>query len=480
VSGTGKGAQSPNFLFDIVSGHTYRVEAWVWVVSGVALVRRNNARINFNITSTTTGQWEKLTTDVVAGSSGIERVRLETSGGGGEYYVDEIKITDLGFSAETIGDFEDITKFTVSGSGATLTEDTTNFKQGTKGMKLSSTNNTSAYATLLKGFELTSVSSFSFWLYIDNVSKMFQNTVSLVSIYTGASDYFIYSIVGSEMRTGWNRIVFSKQDCTVGGGSPSWNLPCYKMLLRALALTGQTVGLTFDDFRITRHERPKVVISFDDANETDYTEAFPYMQTKGLKGTCFIPPVKFGSSGQLTLAQAQEMYAAGWDMGNHSYSHVDLTTLSDAEVKVEIQDCANYLINNNMPRAAWMLAWPFSAFDDTTVESVRSAGIVLARTGNNDINPHEIQEKLKMFRGSVSNTMSISDLTGYIDKLLIRGGVLIYNFHDIKNPASATTDVLPATFQGVIDYLAFKKNQGLLDVVTISEWYNGLDGRRKS
>lgn len=479
VDGTGEGATSDNL--DIVSGKTYRVTAWVFVVSGVAYIRRNSARIDFNLTSTTTGAWEKLTVDVVAGSTGTEKVRLESSGGGAEYYVDDISVVDLGFVSEDIGNFEDITGWTVTGTGASISADTTNKKVGSQALKITSVNAVSAYAISPSGkyYDFSSTNLFSCWLYIDDVSKLYQSGFTLFLIYTGSTDYFSYSVTGSNLRTGWNRIVFKRSDCAVGNGNPSWVSPVTQIRIRTLSLSGQTVNMTVDDFRIGRYERPKVIVTFDDGNATDYTEAFAYMQPLGLKGVCYVPGENVGATNQITLSQMQEMYSAGWDMGNHSYTHVDLTTLTEEEVKEEIRLDAEYLINNGMPRAAYMLAWPFSALNDTVMEWVRQAGIVVARTGANGINSHERQEKLKLYRGSVSSTMTVGDLTAYVDTVVERGGLLIYNFHDIRT-VEATTDVTQATFRAVMDYLKVKVNQGVLDVVTISEWYDGLAGKRTS
>jgi hypothetical protein len=174
----------------------------------------------------------------------------------------------------------------------------------------------------------------------------------------------------------------------------------------------------------------------------------------------------------------QEMYAAGWDMGNHSYSHVDLTTLTQAEAQSELEQDIQYLVSNGMPRGARYLGWPYSEFNDATIAAAQDAGIIAARTGNAGVSPHDLPNKLVLRRRAGANTLSIANMTAYIDEVIERGGVLIFNFHDIVNPADDTTDVLPATFQGVIDYLKIKQDYGYLDVVTFSEWYEGLTSRK--
>lgn len=102
LAGSNRGAMGPTL--NVVSGHTYRVSCWVYTVAGStgkARIRRNSAKIDFTITGTTTGAWEHLTVDVVAGSSGSEAMRLESSGAG-TFYFDDASIIDLADSDNTI------------------------------------------------------------------------------------------------------------------------------------------------------------------------------------------------------------------------------------------------------------------------------------------------------------------------------------------------------------------------------------------
>jgi hypothetical protein len=102
VDASNKGAIG--LTFNAVSGHTYRVSCYVWTVvgsTGKARIRRNSAKVDYTLTGTTTGQWELLTADVVAGSSGTDTMRLEMSGAG-EAYFDDASIIDLADTANTI------------------------------------------------------------------------------------------------------------------------------------------------------------------------------------------------------------------------------------------------------------------------------------------------------------------------------------------------------------------------------------------
>lgn len=50
-----------------------------------------------------------------------------------------------------------------------------------------------------------------------------------------------------------------------------------------------------------------VVVAFDDANESDFTQAYPLLKARGLKGTSFICTSFIGQSGSLTWAEIDQM-----------------------------------------------------------------------------------------------------------------------------------------------------------------------------
>ena len=67
--------------------------------------------------------------------------------------------------------------------------------------------------------------------------------------------------------------------------------------------------------------RPKIVIAFDDAFKSQYTEAFRYMSRFGLVGTIAVNPSLIGTANYCSWAQLQAMYAAGWHICGHTPSH---------------------------------------------------------------------------------------------------------------------------------------------------------------
>jgi peptidoglycan/xylan/chitin deacetylase (PgdA/CDA1 family) len=67
--------------------------------------------------------------------------------------------------------------------------------------------------------------------------------------------------------------------------------------------------------------RPRVVLSFDDNTASDYTVAYPALKAAGMRATLYTNGSHVGQANYVSLAQLQQMYADGWDVGNHTWDH---------------------------------------------------------------------------------------------------------------------------------------------------------------
>lgn len=122
-------------------------------------------------------------------------------------------------------------------------------------------------------------------------------------------------------------------------------------------------------------EKP-VIISFDDNDITVYTAAFPIMKEFGFVGTNYLVGNRLGSDGFMSIDQIKETIAAGWEVGSHSMTHVDLT--QSAELDWELtQSKAN--LENKLGVKVDTFAYPFGVFSAEIIERV--SGIYSAGMG---------------------------------------------------------------------------------------------------
>ncbi len=145
-----------------------------------------------------------------------------------------------------------------------------------------------------------------------------------------------------------------------------------------LVWTGEGASGTvwFDDLHVVpRPERGKVMIQFDDAHVTDYTEALPILEEYGYPAVSFVTTryVDGGDVGgdpRLSTEQVRELHDAGWCIANHTVSHPELPSLSRDEQAAEIRGGQQWLRERGLDDGADYFAYPFGAYDETTLEIV--------------------------------------------------------------------------------------------------------------
>jgi peptidoglycan/xylan/chitin deacetylase (PgdA/CDA1 family) len=120
-----------------------------------------------------------------------------------------------------------------------------------------------------------------------------------------------------------------------------------------------------------------VILTFDDANEDIYATAFPIMKSYGFTGVLYLPYYYVGTPGYLTVAQIQEMLAAGWEAGSHSLHHPDLAVLDPPQLRAEIVDSRTKL-QELLGTPILTFAYPFGDVDSAAVDYVRFAGYIAA------------------------------------------------------------------------------------------------------
>ncbi|WP_445996542.1 cell wall-binding repeat-containing protein [Okibacterium fritillariae] len=124
---------------------------------------------------------------------------------------------------------------------------------------------------------------------------------------------------------------------------------------------------------------PQTVVSltFDDTN-ADQMAALPILDAAGIKATFYAITGYIGAPGYLTLPQLQGIGASGHEIGGHSVTHPDFTTITAAEATREA-------CNSRATLADWgfanvrSFAYPFAAVDAAAEKAVADCGYNSAR-----------------------------------------------------------------------------------------------------
>jgi peptidoglycan/xylan/chitin deacetylase (PgdA/CDA1 family) len=212
-------------------------------------------------------------------------------------------------------------------------------------------------------------------------------------------------------------------------------------------------GASFSGFLCKSSVVPNgsVMVVLDDANETDYTAAYAYMQPLGLVGSSFIISGLVGTPGNLSVAEMQTMYASGWNFGNHTTSGTDLTTLSEADQEAAIGGCITALNGWGFTTASTILSYPDGNSNADTVTAIAATGIRAAITNSLTYIPAGLTlpttDTLSIYNHTIDEVKAAMDTAIATNKHNFK-----LQFHKLVASDPAGAEVLISTFQTLIDY----------------------------
>ncbi len=213
-----------------------------------------------------------------------------------------------------------------------------------------------------------------------------------------------------------------------------------------------------------------VTLRFDDGWLSQYQNALPKLSNSGLKGTFYIVTRQLsdnGFPGYMSQSQIRNIYNAGHEIGSHTRTHSDLTSLSFSAQQSEISGSRSDLLSWDVgPIKAF--SYPFGAYNSTTMSLVQDAGYSSA-AATIDGEVHPTSDPYQLERRGVTSSVTAAEAKQWIDNAIANKRWLILSFHavDYSGTLYSTT---PEVFNEIIDYLKSKN----VPVVTTSEGIQSL------
>lgn len=154
-----------------------------------------------------------------------------------------------------------------------------------------------------------------------------------------------------------------------------------------------------------------IVLTFDDGSETTYTTALPIMQRYHFTGVSYIISNYVGVTSYMDADQIRALYAAGWEIGSHSLSHVDLTIRPDRQEKEIIQSRRRLEALLGVPVMSF--AYPFGASDESSLGYVHLSGYIAAMgLGNESL--QETKNLFYLYRQAVRGTDDLQTFASHL------------------------------------------------------------------
>lgn len=117
------------------------------------------------------------------------------------------------------------------------------------------------------------------------------------------------------------------------------------------------------------------LLTVDDGNLDNYTTAFPITQKYGFTGVLYLVGNYVGAEEFMNTDQILEMYNAGWEVGSHSMSHLDLTKLDEEKLRSEIIGSREFL-EQKLGIPILTFAYPFGFKNESALDYVKFAGYI--------------------------------------------------------------------------------------------------------
>ncbi len=220
--------------------------------------------------------------------------------------------------------------------------------------------------------------------------------------------------------------------------------------------------------------KPKVLFTFDDGWASTHDIVFPILATAGFKATSYIVSGSVGNAGIMTKANISELYNAGWTIGNHTATHPDFTTMTEAQIEANIRTCQEWLISNGYSKTAKHFAIPNGTYNADVITAMTNVGLITARSSNVTMFYADVYPSLYLPAEIFHNTVTLATAQGWVDTAISKGQTLILMLHQISASAPTTDEWKTTDFQALVSYIKDRK----VDVVTMDEWYRGLTDPR--
>lgn len=187
---------------------------------------------------------------------------------------------------------------------------------------------------------------------------------------------------------------------------------------------------------------PIVSISFDDGWETAYSVALPIMQRNGIRSTQFVLGDEFSNIAYLSEAQVKDMQKQGHEVGSHSMTHPDLTSLDDEDLAHEVNK-SKEVLHKRLNTPIIDFASPLGAQNEKTIDAIkkqyrsqRNTASDPATVGDEDINTKENFNRYNIIAYTVRASTTPADIKALLDYTKARNGWLVLTYHQVEDSTS--------------------------------------------
>jgi peptidoglycan/xylan/chitin deacetylase (PgdA/CDA1 family) len=244
---------------------------------------------------------------------------------------------------------------------------------------------------------------------------------------------------------------------TVPAGAKS--MAIYQILAKKGYIISDDYSL--NEYTPTPFNRGLVSVTFDDGWTNQYTNALPLLQKYGVKGTFYIISGELNDQPDyMSPSQVKNLYNNGNEIGSHSVTHPDLTTVSQNQLINEMAGSQTTL-QNLIGAPVTDFAYPYGAYNTNTI-NMGQQYYQSQRTVSAGLNTKDSLDLTKLKIYEVDSNITQAQVKGWVDAAIAQKSWLILVYHEVANTPTDPTDDLYHTTPADLDAeLSYIKNSGV-------------------
>lgn len=232
-------------------------------------------------------------------------------------------------------------------------------------------------------------------------------------------------------------------------------------------------------------EEPLVSVAFDDGWESMYSLGMPILSEHGIVTTQYILPGMFTSPAYISLKQANHIKEIGHEIASHTYTHQNLTKVSQKELVKELSLANDILVKNKLASSNMNFAAPNGEVDNNASYEIKKyynsqrnvAANLLDGVDDRDVNLKGKFNQYNIIGYTIGSYTTMEDLKKAIEFTREHNGWLVLIYHQV-NPELKVKDgeiSYEVTPEQLDSQMALVKSSGI-KLSTVSEVLNSYKG----
>jgi peptidoglycan/xylan/chitin deacetylase (PgdA/CDA1 family) len=210
-----------------------------------------------------------------------------------------------------------------------------------------------------------------------------------------------------------------------------------------------------------------VILNFDDAYKSQYTNAKPILDKYGYKATFYIICNDVGTNGYLSWEDIAALYNDGNDIGSHTMNHVDLSKTSKKETQYEIGESKQCFLDHGINNIT-SFAYPFNGGSDkAAVIDTVAKYYDIARTGTDPL--------MYLHCDGFKEKSSQTDCRTYSDNgklnFINRYSIIGWSHDDTRKTNSYDDSEMFNKFVEVVNSQSMYNIGGIINAIPILIWH---------